>query len=83
MPSNTFKHRRDGMPAIWVCEAHTFGQERYDALLRDAEQYRLVCRVSQPPLTTKGQRTLQIIESPITRVLVWAKILRVNPAGAS
>ena len=83
MQRNTFKQRRAGMPAIGICEAHTFGQEHYDDLLRQAEQYRLECRVSRAQLAAKKQRTMQIVDSPITRVLIWARILKVNSLRAS
>ena len=84
MQRNTFKHRRDGMPAIGICEAHTFGQERYDDLLRQAEQYRLGLSLEHPHTAESNyQSTLQVVESPLARLLIWARILKVNSLRAS
>ncbi len=69
MTRNTLNHRRDGMPRTGNEETNAFAQERYQDLLREAEQYRLEQRVA-------GQRALNSPEAgqSLARLLSWAKI---------
>ncbi len=41
MERSMFNHRRDGLPEIVSVETETFSKERYEDLLREAEEYRM------------------------------------------
>jgi len=66
MKTSPLNHSRDGLPEIGGGEIQLFGKERYDDLLREAEQYRLEHRA------LAGKRpTRHIGRSLMTRLLIW------------
>ncbi len=71
MKRNMFNHSRNGLPEIGCVEIHVFAKERYNDLLREAEQYRLERRLS-----ASQQAARHIARSPIAHLLIWAGILR-------
>ena len=68
MKRNTYNYRQNGSSATRYGEVEDFGQDRYQDLLREAEQSRLASRAARS--SANGQPTSQG-KSPITRLLMW------------
>ncbi|MBI5029357.1 MAG: hypothetical protein HZB51_02430 [Chloroflexi bacterium] len=64
MKRNSFNQRK---------AVYDFGDDRYDDLLQQAEQYRLEQRAVQANASSKKQSTRS--KSPIAHLLIWTKSL--------
>ncbi len=69
MKTSMFSHNRDGLPEIGTAEAEAFGKERYEDLLREAEEYRLEQRA-----LAKMQPSRHNSRSPFVHLLMWLGI---------
>ncbi len=69
MERNMFNHSRDGLPEIGSTEMEAFGKERYEDLLREAEEYRLEQRAS-----ANKQPSRHNSRSPLVHLLMWLGI---------
>ena len=68
MKRNTFNYRQNGSSATGYGEIEDYGQERYQDLLREAEQSRLASRATR---SSANSQPASHAKSPITRLLTW------------
>ncbi len=69
MEKSMFNHSRDGLPEMGGGEMEAFGKERYEDLLREAEEYRLEQRA-----LAKKQPSRHNGRSPLVHLLMWLGI---------
>ncbi len=76
MRTNRFNHQRYGRPEIGNAETYAFGRERYEDLLREADEYALEQRAAPAELTA-GARC----ESLLAHLLNWTGLFRTSQPG--